>query len=98
MEKLPGQMVNGIDAEGSRTTCVRLGPANNGSRSNVSDVQETWVSPELKIVVRSKFTSTYPGSSATITEMVRLDRNEPDPALFEIPADYAVEEMSMVPR
>ncbi len=90
MEKLPGKMINGIYAEGTRITWVR--PQADKSGTHYMDVEETWISPDLKINVLSKFTSTYPGSSQTISEIVRLDRNEPDAALFEIPADYKIAE------
>jgi hypothetical protein len=89
IEKLGGQMIHGIYAEGTRATWVRQ--SNDVPGQNIYETEEAWVSPDLKIVVRVKNTSTYPGSSDSTSEIVQLDRNEPDPALFEIPADYTIE-------
>jgi hypothetical protein len=47
-------------------------------------VEETWVSPDLKIVLLDK------NSDGTINEILDLDRSEPDAALFEIPTDYKI--------
>jgi hypothetical protein len=88
VENLPGQTIHGIYAEGTRTTQVI--PADDGDGSDVVDVQETWVSPDLKVMVLSKHTSTAQGSDQTTTEILRLDRNEPDAAPFEIPTDYTI--------
>ena len=61
------------------------------------NVQETWISPDLKIVVFSKDTSTDPDSDQITTEIRQLDRSEPNPALFEIPADYKIVEATTGP-
>jgi hypothetical protein len=54
------------------------------------DVEEKWVSPDLRIIVLDKYKNTKTGSDETITEIRELDRSEPDAALFEIPADYKI--------
>jgi hypothetical protein len=84
------------DAEGTRTTQIM--PPDEDHGTNVVDVQEMWVSPDLKIVVFSKKTSTDPDSDQITTEIRHLDRREPDPALFEIPADYKIAEATTMPR
>lgn len=81
-ESLPGKTIEGIYAEGMRITWVRS--------HNFVDVEEEWVSPDLKVVVLSKFTSTDPQSEGGITEIRELDRSEPDAALFEIPKEYKI--------
>jgi hypothetical protein len=95
-KSLPGQTIQGIYAEGTRTTQIM--PPDEDRGPNVVDVQETWVSPDLKIVVFSKKTSTDPNSDLITTEIRRLDRSEPNPALFEIPADYKIVEETTIPR
>jgi hypothetical protein len=62
------------------------------------DLEETWVSPDLKIVVLRKDTSTDPESDETTAEVVGLERNEPDAALFEIPADYTIMDATRGPQ
>jgi hypothetical protein len=96
MESLPGKTIHGIYVEGMRTTQVI--PPDNGYGREVVDVEETWVSPDLKIVVFSKDTSTDPSSDQTITEIRQLNRSEPNAALFEIPADYKIVEATTDPR
>jgi hypothetical protein len=81
-ENLPGKTIAGIYAEGRRITRVR-GP-------NFVDVEEEWVSPDLKVVVLSTYTSTDARSDGGITEIRELDRIEPDATLFEIPKDYKI--------
>jgi hypothetical protein len=87
-ENLPGRTINGIYVVGTRTTHVI--PSDGGHGPDVVEVEEKWVSPDLKITVLAKdTTSTNPGEKTT-TEIRELDRSEPDPALFEIPPDYKV--------
>jgi hypothetical protein len=96
VETLPGQTIHGIYAEGTRTTQVM--PSDDGHGPDVVDVSEDWVSPDLKIVVLSKTTSTDPGSDQTTTAIRQLDRGEPDTALFEIPAGYQIVQATAGPR
>jgi hypothetical protein len=95
-ETLPGQTIHGVYAVGTRTTQAMR--RDDGQGPDVVDVQETWVSPDLKIVVFSKDTSPDPDSDQITTEIRRLDRSEPNPSLFEIPADYKIVEVTNGPR
>ena len=50
---------------------------------------KSWLSPDLKIVVLVK--RCRDGEEDNIVwEIQKLDRSEPDAALFEIPADYKI--------
>jgi hypothetical protein len=89
VEHLPGRTIRGIYAVGTRTT--QIIPAGDGRSGDVVDVEETWVSPDRKIVVLWKDTSTDLESEETTAKVVRFTRNEPDSALFDIPADYTIE-------
>jgi hypothetical protein len=51
---------------------------------------ETWFSPELKVLVMSK--SSDPRMGETTYKLTNLSRAEPDPTLFQIPADYTVKD------
>jgi hypothetical protein len=81
-ESLPGRTIHGIYCEGTRV--VFLVPHEDGRDDQVWSVEETWVSPDLKIVLFHK------NSDGTINEILELDRSEPDAALFEIPPDYKI--------
>ena len=87
-ESLGRRVINGIYAEGTRIT--HLIPSDIGLPDMVY-VSEDWVSPDLKLIVlhRATSTNTNPSSNET-TEIRDLDRGEPDASLFEIPADYKV--------
>ncbi len=86
-QSLGTQMIEGVSAEGSRSTIVYPIGFFGNDRS-ITEVRETWTSPELKVVVMSK--SSDPRSGESSTKLTNLSRNEPDPAIFEIPADYEV--------
>ncbi len=51
---------------------------------------ETWYSPDLKVLVMSK--SSDPRMGETTYKLTNLSRAEPDPALFQIPADYSIKD------
>ncbi len=87
VEKLPGQTINGIYAEGIRTT--RIIPAGTqGNDRDITIVQETWFSPDLKIAVLTK--TSDPRNGETTTEIKDLSRDEPSPELFQVPAGYKI--------
>ena len=85
-QSVPGRTIHGIYSEGTRVTF--LVPHNDGRATKVGCVEESWVSPEMKIVVLTKSGGTC--SDGGITEIRGIDRSEPDAALFEIPKDYKI--------
>lgn len=97
-EALGTQTIEGIPAEGSRfTTTYPVGFM--GNDRPITTVRETWMSPDLKIVVLTKMTDPRSGDSST--KLTNFSQTEPDPALFEVPADYTIEDASQpaaVPR
>jgi hypothetical protein len=86
-ETLAGQSVSGVYATGDRST--RTIPA--GSEGNSADLQRThevWTSTDLKIPVMVK--DTDPVHGTTVRQMNSIQRAEPDPSLFQVPAGYTV--------
>jgi hypothetical protein len=53
-------------------------------------VRETWTAPDLAMVVLS--INDDPRTGVQTTELTDFDRNEPDPALFNVPEGYAIHE------
>ena len=95
-ESLGTQTIEGVLAEGSRTTVVYPIGAFGNDRP-ITTVSETWMSPELKMVVLSK--NSDPRNGDSTTSLTNLSRSEPDPSLFQIPSDYqVVEPQSAVPK
>jgi hypothetical protein len=86
-ETLPAQEINGIYSEGTRT--IRTIHLNEASRNRVIQVMnELWLSPELKIIVRHIHDDPRTGRSTTnVTDVVRGD---PDSGLFEPPEGYVL--------
>ena len=51
-------------------------------------VMEYWTSPDLKLTVVSKNSDLRMGDSTM--RLQNINRSEPDPALFRVPADYQI--------
>jgi hypothetical protein len=92
-EKLPAQMIEGVLAEGvRRTNTIATGTQGNDRPFNI--VSETWTSPDLKLTVLSK--TDDPRNGESVMKLTNISRNEPDPTLFQPPADYqTVDETGM---
>jgi len=83
------QTIEGVVAQGTRIT--RTIPAGEmGNELPIVITTETWYSPDLKMLVLSK--SSDPRMGETTYKLTNLSRSEPDPALFQIPADYSIKE------
>jgi hypothetical protein len=88
-EQLGPRRVAGVDVVGTRAT--RTIPAGAiGNERDISVITERWYSEELQLDVLR--TQTDPRFGTTTYELQDLKVGEPDPALFEIPADYRVAE------
>jgi hypothetical protein len=86
-ESLGTQTIDGVLAEGARTTVTYpIGAA--GNDRPITTVSETWTSPELKTVVLRK--NSDPRSGESTTKLTNISRVEPDPSLFQIPSDYQI--------
>lgn len=81
-ESLGTQVINGINAEGTRDT--RTIPAGAvGNEKPIVITSEIWTSPELQVVVLSKRND--PRFGETVYKLTDISRSEPDPALFQLP-------------
>jgi len=88
-ESLGKQVIEGIEAEGTRVTfTIAAGAIGNEQPINI--ISERWYSPELQTVVMSK--NSDPRSGETIYRLTNINRNEPDHSLFEVPADYTIKD------
>ena len=87
-EDLGTQSIEGVLADGVRSTTV-YPEGLMGNDKPIQTVSERWVSKELGLTLLEK--DSDPRFGETITRVTRLDRAEPDPTLFRIPADYIVQ-------
>lgn len=88
VEDLGTQTIEGLVVEGKRTTHVIPAGALGNDRP-MEIVTERWFSKELGINVLMKNSDPRQGESTMWT--TNIDRSEPDPALFKVPADYAMQ-------
>jgi hypothetical protein len=86
-EKLASQTIEGVLVEGTRHTMTWPVGAQGNDRP-ITRTNETWMSPELKVVVLSK--TSDPRSGEQTQKLINIDRSEPDPSLFQPPPDYAI--------
>jgi hypothetical protein len=91
-ESLGKQSVEGVEAEGTRTT-VTIPAGEMGNERPIEIVSESWYSPELQVVVMTRHSD--PRFGETTYRLTNINRSEPAKSLFEIPADYKVEEAPM---
>lgn len=88
-EDLGTQIIEGVLAEGKRTTTT-FPVGSQGNDRPLVTTNESWYSQDLRMMVLSKFSD--PRSGEHITRLVNIDRAEPDPSLFQVPADYTIED------
>ena len=88
-EDLGVQEIQGVNAQGTReTTTIAAGEV--GNERPITITSERWYSPDLKIELKTVRSDPRMGeTSLTVTD---LNREEPDPSLFQVPSDYTVQE------
>ena len=79
------QMVNGVSAQGTRTTRTIPAGAIGNERAIVITV-ERWYSPDLQTNVLIKRSD--PRTGENVFQLTNIVRSEPDASLFQVPADY----------
>jgi hypothetical protein len=87
-ESLGTKMVEGVTAEGTRTT-VTIPAGQEGNEQPMQTVTESWYSPDLQMVVL--FKRSDPRTGETVTRYTNIVRAEPAHTLFEVPSDYKIE-------
>jgi hypothetical protein len=88
-ESLGSKVIEGVQADGTRhTETIPAGAIGNDKPIEI--VNETWFSSELQTVVMSKHSD--PRSGDVIYTLTNIQRSEPDPSLFQVPADYKTKE------
>ena len=88
-EPLGKQIIEGVEAEGTRST-ITIPAGEIGNERPIEIVSESWYSPELQMVVMTRHSD--PRSGDTTYRLTNINRGEPAKSLFEVPADYTVKE------
>jgi hypothetical protein len=88
-EDLGQQSIEGVMATGTRVTAIIPAGA-SGNEQPIRIVTENWFSPELKVLVLTKFSD--PRSGETTYRLSGILRTDQPRTLFEVPADYTVQQ------
>jgi len=87
-EKLPDRFIEGVAATGiRRTSTIEKGEI--GNEQPIRIVSEEWRSSDLQILVLTDLID--PRTGRTTYRLLNITRGEPDPALFQVPADYTLQ-------
>lgn len=88
-ESLGTQTIEGLAVDGRRETTT-WGVGTMGNDRDVVTSNEFWASKELGMTVFFRISD--PRTGERTSRMTNVSRTEPDPALFQVPADYTIEE------
>jgi hypothetical protein len=89
VEDLGTQTMEGLLVEGKRGT-ITIPAGVQGNDRPMQVATERWFISELQLVTLTK--TSNPESGEQTSRVTNLERNEPDPALFQVPADYTIEQ------
>jgi hypothetical protein len=88
-ESLGTQTMEGVSAKGERQTrTIEAGAIGNDRPIQI--VSEHWYSPDLQMDVMTRRSD--PRTGEEITRLININRTEPDPSLFQVPAGYQIVE------
>src|SRR6185437_2838234 len=87
------QEIDGVDARGTKTT-ETIPAGKIGNEKPIVITTERWYSPDLQVDVLVKHND--PRMGEVVYQLTNISREEPDPTLFQVPADYTVQEGPMV--
>jgi hypothetical protein len=94
-EKLGPQLIEGVTATGNRnTTTIAAGAV--GNEQPITIVSEEWKSPDLGVLVLTSHKDPRSGESSY--RLANIVRGDPDPSLFQVPADYTIKESGIKRR
>lgn len=86
-EQLGKQTIDGLVCDGTRTT-ITIPAGQMGNERPIEIVSERWYSPDLQLTVMSRHND--PRMGETVYKLNRINRAEPLPSLFQVPADYTI--------
>jgi TonB family protein len=91
-EDLGSEMIDGVVADGRRTTSTVPVGAQGNDHPIVTTI-ETWTSPELQITMLRKVHD--PRNGDTTTELRNFSREEPEATVFTTPQDHRIVDETM---
>src|SRR5437870_3167473 len=89
VDQLGWKLIEGLQAEGTRTT-ITIPAGEIGNDRPIEVVDEQWRSPDLQVIVFSRHSD--PRMGETVYSLVNVNRADPAPGLFQVPADYTLQD------
>jgi hypothetical protein len=89
VENLGSQQLEGLMATGTRITTTTPAGAEGNDRA-LTTVRETWYSSDVGITLLEKTSDPQNGDSER--RVTELEQTEPDPTLFQVPANYTIKD------
>jgi len=86
-EQLGTRQLEGVKATGRRSTTV-IAAGRIGNDRPIQIVEEQWESPELNMVISSRFSD--PRTGVVEYRLTNINRAEPRAELFSVPSDYTI--------
>ena len=93
-ESLGTRQIEGIKATGRRTTTT-IPQGRIGNDRPIQVVDEQWESPELKLLISSRYSD--PRTGVVEYKLTNISRTEPRADLFAVPSDYTVIQAPVAP-
>lgn len=94
-EDLGTQMIEGLEAKGERIT-TNIPAGAEGNDQPMQTTFERWISTKPRLVLLS--VTNDPRYGETVTRLANLVLDEPPAELFQVPADYTVQELQPVAK
>jgi len=92
-DSLGQKLIDGVLADGKRVITVM--PAGSiGNQQPITVLSEQWFAPDLEILVMTKHSD--PRTGETTYSLSNITRGEPAANLFEVPADYTIQDSSYI--
>jgi hypothetical protein len=86
-ENIGNDNIDGLDVIGTRET-LTIAVGVEGNSQPLTIVEEGWYSPDLE--VNLSVSRKDPRGGTVVVHVVDLSRSDPDPSLFQVPANYTV--------
>jgi hypothetical protein len=84
------QTIAGLSCKGTRFTRTVAAHSKLGNEQPLQVITERWYSPDLSIDIQTQ--TTDPSHGSTTMTVSNINRSEPDPSLFQVPAGYALQQ------
>ena len=94
VDQLGKKAIEGVECTGTRTTFT-MAAGSIGNERPIDTVSETWTSTELQTAMQTRRSD--PRTGETSFKLTNVRRGEPLRSLFEVPADYKIEEGGGLP-